>query len=436
MGLISTVADQGRGGDTRLAHVTPGEVVIPKEVAALRPDLVAHVGEQIRAMGGNPQSLTVGRGRINPATGIEEFATEAEVTAAYQNTLGRAPEAAGLAYWMGQDNLSGFQAAAAPELRSRVTATPPPTVATPPPMVAAQAAQTAPVVAGVANATLGTAQTRSLDQNEMSGTQLNGLIADNSKYIQNARANALATANDRGLINSSMAAGAGEKAAIESAQPFALQQAGAVSSYLDKNLANQQQTDLTNASLGTSVSTANAGYLTDANRATAANTTAVNTANAGYSTDASRTNYTGALDAAKTTAGFQSQAQLQTAADTAAAARLLTSETGANDRNSATLIANAADTLARTTSSEVIANLQAEGVNTTAGAAISRDVTSAITNATHDYQVTLNGIATSGLNEAGKTAAMADAKAIYKNGITLTYANANITIPAGLLDGI
>ena len=312
----------------------------------------------------------------------------------------------------------------------------PPTVATPPPMVAAQAAQTAPVVAGVANATLGTAQTRSLDQNEMSGNQLNGLIADNSKYIQNSRANALATANDRGLINSSMAAGAGEKAAIESAQPFALQQAGAVSSYLDKNLANQQQTDLTNASLGTSVSTANAGYLTDANRATAANTTAVNTANAGYSTDASRTNYTGALDAAKTTAGFQSQAQLQTAADTAAAARLLTSETGANDRNSATLIANAADTLARTTSSEVIANLQAEGVNTTAGAAISRDVTSAITNATHDYQVTLNGIATSGLNEAGKTAAMADAKAIYKNGITLTYANANITIPAGLLDGI
>jgi len=38
MGLLNSVAAQGRNGDTRLAHVTPGEVVIPKEVAAIRPD--------------------------------------------------------------------------------------------------------------------------------------------------------------------------------------------------------------------------------------------------------------------------------------------------------------------------------------------------------------------------------------------------------------
>lgn len=116
-GLIgSSMAKMGRGGDTMMAHLTPGEVVIPKEVAALRPDLVAHVGNQIRSMGGNPSTIVAGRGRINPSTGMEEFATEAEVTAAYQANLGRAPEAEGLAYWMGQNDLSGFKAAAAPEI--------------------------------------------------------------------------------------------------------------------------------------------------------------------------------------------------------------------------------------------------------------------------------------------------------------------------------
>lgn len=114
-GLLNMAA-QGRNGDTRMAHVTPGEVVIPKEVAALRPDLVAHVGDIVRKMGGNPASLTVGRGRVNPTTGIEEFATEEEVRAAYQSVLGRDPDEAGLQNWMAQDNLSTFRAAAAPEL--------------------------------------------------------------------------------------------------------------------------------------------------------------------------------------------------------------------------------------------------------------------------------------------------------------------------------
>ena len=103
MGLLNAVANKGRNGDTRMAHVTPGEVVIPREVAALRPDLVAHVSATIRAMGGNPNRAVVGKGRKNPKTGIEEFATEAEVTAAYRAQLGRAPDAGGLANWMGQD---------------------------------------------------------------------------------------------------------------------------------------------------------------------------------------------------------------------------------------------------------------------------------------------------------------------------------------------
>ncbi len=116
MGLVE-MANKGRAGDTMIVHATPGEIVIPREVAALRPDLVAHVGQQIRLMGGNPSNVVVGRGRINPATGIQEFATQEEVTAAYQQTLGRAPDAAGMAYWTQGNNYNpqAFAAAAMPE---------------------------------------------------------------------------------------------------------------------------------------------------------------------------------------------------------------------------------------------------------------------------------------------------------------------------------
>lgn len=93
MGLLN-LARQGRNGDTRVAHLTPGEVVIPREVAAVRPDLVRGIGQQYSQMGGNPNTLRVGQGKINPRTGIEEFATEAEVTNLYQTYLGRAPESA------------------------------------------------------------------------------------------------------------------------------------------------------------------------------------------------------------------------------------------------------------------------------------------------------------------------------------------------------
>jgi hypothetical protein len=119
MGLLDSIAAKGRNGDTRLAHLTPGEVIIPKEVAAMRPDLVAHIGQQIRKMGGNPNTIVAGRGRKNPQTGIEEFATADEVKAAYQTYLGREADAAGLDYWMNDPNFSAdtFKTAAAPEFQ-------------------------------------------------------------------------------------------------------------------------------------------------------------------------------------------------------------------------------------------------------------------------------------------------------------------------------
>lgn len=51
--------------------------------------------------------------------------------------------------------------------------------------------------------------------------QLDSILAKGSPYLERARAGAAQTANARGLLNSSMAAGAGEAAAIDAALPIA-----------------------------------------------------------------------------------------------------------------------------------------------------------------------------------------------------------------------
>jgi hypothetical protein len=67
------LALQGRRGDTRLAHVTPGEVVIPQRLQT--PAVMGYLAAAARAAGLDPRSLLVGhpRGRVNPRTGQQEF---------------------------------------------------------------------------------------------------------------------------------------------------------------------------------------------------------------------------------------------------------------------------------------------------------------------------------------------------------------------------
>lgn len=55
---------------------------------------------------------------------------------------------------------------------------------------------------------------------------LNGFLNSGSSYVQNARQGAAETAAGRGMLNSSIAAGAGQRAAIESVQPFVQQAMG------------------------------------------------------------------------------------------------------------------------------------------------------------------------------------------------------------------
>lgn len=103
-------------------------------------------------------------------------------------------------------------------------------------------------ISGAANR----AYTREVQPNELAGYHMNQLTAENSPYIQQARMQAMAQANARGLGNSSYAMGNAQGAAINAAMPLAQQQAGAYGTAAGQNVQYLNQ------------------YLSDAARAAAA----------------------------------------------------------------------------------------------------------------------------------------------------------------------
>ena len=68
------LAQQGRGGDTRLAHLRVGEVVLPPE-AFDDADFEFTVGQKFEELDLDPEAYVVGAGiaSLNPITGLEEF---------------------------------------------------------------------------------------------------------------------------------------------------------------------------------------------------------------------------------------------------------------------------------------------------------------------------------------------------------------------------
>lgn len=99
-----------------------------------------------------------------------------------------------------------------------------------------------------ANAAKATAQTRNVDDNELVSNQLSSIMGENSPLLQRAKTSALETANNRGLLNSSMAVGAATGAMLDRATPIAQSNAATISNVKNQNLANQQQAELTNTS--------------------------------------------------------------------------------------------------------------------------------------------------------------------------------------------
>jgi len=67
-------AEKGRGGDSVMAHLTPGEVVIPKDMAS-DPDFQKIMSKYFSENGADINQFTVGsdKNSINPETGQPEF---------------------------------------------------------------------------------------------------------------------------------------------------------------------------------------------------------------------------------------------------------------------------------------------------------------------------------------------------------------------------
>ena len=99
------------------------------------------------------------------------------------------------------------------------------------------------------------AYTRDVQGNELVSEQLTGLLDRGGRYIENAQRRGLEQANRRGLLNSSIAAGSAERAAIEAGMPIAAADAQAYGRAASENLGflNQnlmQERDIANRMLG------------------------------------------------------------------------------------------------------------------------------------------------------------------------------------------
>jgi hypothetical protein len=72
--LAAELAAQGRGGDSVLAHLTPGEVVLPAEMFD-DPQFEATVENRFNELDLDPERYVVGMGiaSLNANTGLEEF---------------------------------------------------------------------------------------------------------------------------------------------------------------------------------------------------------------------------------------------------------------------------------------------------------------------------------------------------------------------------
>ena len=154
-----------------------------------------------------------------------------------------------------------------------------------------------------------------MDSNQTVQGQLNNVIAADSPLMQQAKTGALQQMNQRGLINSSMAIGAGQDAVIKNALPIAQQDATMYG-----------RSNEFNATAGNQAGQFNTGA---ANQAAAQNQQAINTAaqfNAGTLTDASKFNMSSGLQNSQFNAS-QQNSQREANAQRQQQANLATADT-------------------------------------------------------------------------------------------------------------
>ena len=70
------LALQGRGGDTELAHLTPGEVIVPPQLQT--PEVMQAIQQAAQTAGVDMRRYTAGSqaSSVNPETGLEEYGVD------------------------------------------------------------------------------------------------------------------------------------------------------------------------------------------------------------------------------------------------------------------------------------------------------------------------------------------------------------------------
>jgi len=143
------------------------------------------------------------------------------------------------------------------------------------------------------------ASTQNVTPNQTVAGQLSNVLASNSPLLQQAQANAMQTANGRGLLNSSMAAGAGTAALIQNALQIAQPDAN-----INANAASL------NSQLQTQANTTNANAQNAANQNTAQMNLQAQTTNANNAQQSAMDQYDTAFKAAMQNASAADQIQL------------------------------------------------------------------------------------------------------------------------------
>jgi len=82
MASIAELARHGRKGDTMIGHLTPGDVVIPRDVIMQEPQFLVRLKKIMEEGGGDYRTHMVGSGydNINPATGMPEYGWFSKIT--------------------------------------------------------------------------------------------------------------------------------------------------------------------------------------------------------------------------------------------------------------------------------------------------------------------------------------------------------------------
>ncbi len=262
--VTSLLAARGRGGDTRMGHLTEGETVVPQDVAAQLPGGKGALLTAFKNQGMDPGRYIVG-GRddsINPKTGIREFFTDRDGDGFDDRDPsapgfggggggfgGQGPESQDVGDdgrdrdGFGGSDLGGGSigdhinfgdrdeggSTSLPVLTTKPELTPAGGDLFQPATAAAPAPTPAPTPAPVPTPTPAPAPGPAfVPQDASVAAQLENFLASDSPLLTQARTQAAQAANRRGLLNSSLAIQAGEAAALNAALPIASQQAAQI----------------------------------------------------------------------------------------------------------------------------------------------------------------------------------------------------------------